>query len=143
MTLSTPTSGLDPALPAVTRRALLWAAPALAAPVMLQAATSRPTDPLPGLLALCEQRRLEWLSAAEIYGEDSPEDKAAWEAFRAAEDIIEATKATTPAGIAAQLEYARASYGAGLSPEDDPRPSSDILDSFLNHIIASLKEMGQ
>lgn len=140
---NTPTSGHATGLPIVTRRALLLSAPALAAaPLTLEAATA-PADPLPGLLALCEQRRLEWLATAEIHGEDSPEDKAAWEAFRAAEDIIEGTKATTPAGIAAQLEYAKASYGSGLSPEDDPRRSSDIPHAFLNHIIASLKEMGQ
>lgn len=138
MTLNNPASGHATGLPAVTRRALLWATPALAAaPYPLQATTVSP-DPLPGLFALSEQLREEWLAIGQIHGEDSPEDKAAWEAFRATEDQIEATVATSPEGVAAQIRYMIESYGPGLVEPPERPVVSDVPVAFLNLILEGL-----
>ena len=48
-----------------------------------------------------------------MQGEDSPEDKAAWQVFIDAEKAIETTVANTAEGVAVQIKYMKESYYGG------------------------------
>jgi hypothetical protein len=104
----------------------------------LEAATP-PADPLPGLLALREQQRLDWLAMGQLHGGDSPEDKAAWDAFAA----TETTMATSPEGVAGQIRYLIGSYGPGLIEPPERPAINDVPFAILDVILEGLGRIGQ
>jgi len=125
-----PAPGHDPALPAVTRRALLGAASALALPLLPLPALAavREPDPLPDLLAEFQRNRAAWLVAEE----ETPEAQTLWEAREALGEQIRETVATSPAGLMAQIQYIKEDYNTGTldSTTLDGLPF-DILDTIL------------
>lgn len=125
----------------VSRRSFIGAVPTLAAPMallpasVLEAAAS--SDPILALVEARARHEAAWKAAPE----GSAEDQAAWDAFRAAEDAIEGTVATTPEGLVAQIDYMKASYGAGMV---DVNPFAratvdDVPVAFLDVIVAGLR----
>lgn len=101
-------------------------------------------DPLPRLLAERAQREREWLAVPETM-DGSPVEKAAWDAFAAAEEAIETTVASTPEGVAAQIEYIKLSYG---DPRLEPDPFcppvvEDVPVALLDVMLDGLRRIGQ
>lgn len=130
----------------LSRRAMLGAVPALAVPVTLlaplpaRAAPLVASDPLPGLLADVHRCRTAWNAVNDA--DDTPEERAAWAAFMAAEKAVETTVATSPEGIAAQIEYIKGSYVG--SHYGEPLDRADALPvAFLNVILEGLGRIGQ
>ncbi len=98
-------------------------------------------DPLPDLFAQRAQREREWLALKE----GTPAARAAWDAFSAAEAAMAAAVASTPEGVAAQIEYIKASYGDPLVTPDPERPATagGVPVAFLNVILEGLRRIGQ
>lgn len=152
MTLSTPLPGRAPALtakqanlPVLSRRSLLAAAPvALAAPTLATSGagsvSATTLDPLPGLLAQRAHAEKAWLAAEE----DSPEADVLWREFGRLEHMIEATVATSPEGVAAQIAYMKESYGPSscVMPER-PTLEGEVPFAFLDVILEGLGRIGR
>lgn len=92
---------------AFTRRSILAAAPALAcAPVAGMGMTPTPQDPLPEWFAEWQRIRAEWETAGhDETGEETAYGKDLWAQADALEVKMSTTKAITPEGAQAQLEW--------------------------------------
>lgn len=139
MTSLTPLAGHDPGLPALSRRSLLRASPALLVPGLLaDVASASPTsDTLPALVAAYFAAAASFdveddeLAAADLLGDM---DRIG--------DEIEATVATTSAGLIAQITYLQKSYGSDGIPAyeggpehlDVPSPLLDLLKAGLGRL---------
>ena len=122
----------------LSRRSLLRAAPALAVPVTLTAPlpAQAATDPLPLLMAQRKAAEERWLALSG--NDEAPEERAAWAEFRRLEDLSEETAPTSPEGVAAQIEFIKASYGNGQGTA-----VSDVPVALLDRLAAAVKEFRQ
>ncbi|WP_406736443.1 hypothetical protein [Thioclava sp. GXIMD4215] len=88
----------------LSRRTLLTAAPALGL-AGLPVAASTPEDPHPALLVAWRESRVAWDRACEVYGDEAPEEKAAWKEYTRLEQLIYSTPAKSVGGAMAQIEW--------------------------------------
>ncbi|EYD73844.1 hypothetical protein Rumeso_04579 [Rubellimicrobium mesophilum DSM 19309] len=136
----------------LSRRSLLRAAPALVMPVTLTAplpalagAVATP-DPLPGYVRDFKAALEQWLAASDEPGGGNFDTLAClhWNAeMNHLRELIQDTVATSPEGLAAQIEFIKADYDAGPPCAYDYPTVDDVPVPFLDLILEGLRGIAQ